>query len=95
MVIFSQDRDIINFNSLKRITPFEGTIDGISVYAVLGFDSLGTDDENIDSVDGVGSIQLGIYNTEDECVDAFEKLVAAIRADNKVFVMPEPSYEEG
>lgn len=95
MVIITQDRDVINFNSLKRITPFEGTIDELTVYAVLGFDTLGTDDEKVDDVDGVGSVQLGIYNTEDECVDVFEKLIAAIRADNKVFVMPDPRYEEG
>lgn len=95
MVIITQDRDFINFNSLKRITPFEGTIDGLSVYAILGFDTLGTDDSKVDDVDGVGSVQLGIYNTENECADVFDKLVAAIRADNKVFVMPEPHYEEG
>ena len=90
MVIITQIQEIINFSQLKRISPYVGQVDDLDVFAIIGFDKLSNDDD----LDSDGAVQLGIYDTENECSDVYDKLTAAIRAGNKVFVMPESEYDK-
>lgn len=90
MTIITQEKEFINFDMLKRIAAFEGEIESKVYYAILGFDTL-TSYDNDNETD---TVQLGIYNSEDECLAVYERLAAAIRADHRVFTMPEPAVDE-
>lgn len=90
MIIITQEKEFINLDMLKRIAAFEGEIDSKVYYAIMGFDTLTSYDDDNET----GTVQLGIYNSENECMDVYEKMSAAIRADHRIFTMPDPAVDE-
>lgn len=87
MTIITQDEELINYNSIKRIAAFIGDVEGKDekVYAVLAFDTNSSIDDEI--TDGV--MQLGIYNNEYECNSVMQMLIEQLEKNAPVFRMPQ------
>ena len=97
MTIVTQENDLINFNAIKFISTYAAHVgtadDEVEVYVLFAFD-LNADfpisneaDEELQS----RALQLGVFTSEDECNNVISSLLSAIKADLKVFVIPQPS----
>lgn len=86
MTIITQESELVNYNSLTRISTFSGEVEDTECFAIIGFpvDSKIEDDVT----DGV--IHLGIYNSEEECAEVINKFIEAIESEQKIFRMPDP-----
>lgn len=86
MTIITQESELVNYNSLTRISTYEGEVDGTVCFAVIGFPM----DSKIEDDVTDGVIHLGIYNSEEECADVINKFIEAIENEQKIFRMPNP-----
>ena len=105
MTIITQEEDLVNYDSIKRISSFavsvseseESDTDGQEVYVLLAFEnnsSVTTEDviesmNAIDTIDGV--IHLGVYGYVDELDTVVSNLIDALKRNEQVFVMPQPN----
>lgn len=93
MTIVTQTDELVNYDFVKKITLVSGTVedeatgDSLTVYVMLAFDVLSEVSE--DEYEKC-SIQLGAFNSENECRNAFEQLIGSISAKDNVFVVPQP-----
>lgn len=101
MTIVTQTNDLINYQSISKISIVTGTVAGeyaeiqskegskeeIPVFVVFAFDVIGSlvEDEYEDN-----GVSLGVYNSYDECQHALNQLIGSIGADDRFFVMPQP-----
>lgn len=103
MTIITQEDDLINYDSIKRITSFvaevqdEETNESTDLCVVIAFDnnSKVTDEDiasssDLDVIDGV--INLGVYNNHEECDSAISSLISALKSNESVFKMPQPRW---
>lgn len=96
MTIVTQDFDLINYASVKRISSYSAEISNPdtetenheSVYVVVALDmNISNDDDAIE--DG---IELGIYQTPEECFEVIRRIADSLIENNAVFFMPMPSF---
>ena len=99
MTIVTQENELVNYSAIKRIAMFTGNVEdeetGIQseemlVYTIMAFDlNSETGEEVID-----GAMQLGVFETEDECSTALQMLIASIEKGANVFRMPTPQWSQ-
>lgn len=97
MTIVTQENELINYDCIKKIVVFEGEFENeseygegaVKAYAIMAFDINSSFDDELGETDG--ATQLGVYGSESECEQTIEKLLIAIRQENPVFTMPQPS----
>lgn len=85
MTIFTQTEEIVNFDNLTKITMLEGTFGDVPVYAILAYPiGVPADEEDPDKL-----IQLGVFTDENNCHDAYQKLMQLLkRGVDTVFEVP-------
>lgn len=86
MTIITQESELVNYNTLTRISAYEGEIDNTACFAIIAFPMDSKVEDDI--TDGV--IHLGIYNSEEECAKIINNLINAIENEQKTFRMPDP-----
>lgn len=86
ITILTQESELVNYNSLTRISTFSGVVEDTECFAIIAFPMDSKIEDDI--TDGV--IHLGIYNSEEECADVINNLIKAIENGQKTFIMPDP-----
>lgn len=89
MTIITQENDIVNYNGLSHISTYTGAVENTECFAVLAFSTNSKIEDEITD----GAIQLGLYNSDDECKKVLNDLVNAILTEQKIFRMPIPDIE--
>lgn len=98
MTIVTQENELINYNAIKRIAIFTANVEDetssqdedMIVYTIVAFDlNSDTGDEVVD-----GAIQLGVFDTENECLTALQMLISSIEKGVNIFQMPTPQWSE-
>ncbi len=97
MTIITQDGMLVNFEKVKSIIAVGGTIDDSDseAFALFAFDvtcKYGNMDEYYFDHYSEGVYQLGIYESQAECEDMMNKIIAAIANDSRIMQMLEAGY---
>lgn len=93
MTIVTQTEDLVNYDTVKKISLASGTVkdkatgEDITVYVILAFDVLSEIDAN-EYEDA--AIQLGAYHSESKCRDVFDQLIGCISTNANLFIIPQP-----
>ena len=100
MTIVTQDLELINYDSLKKICSYSGEVvtqnpkgepELTEIFIVVGYD---TNAYNMDDDEIGDAIQLGIYGSHDECTTVIEKMIDSIENSDRTFIMPSPYFSE-
>lgn len=97
MTIVTQENDLINYATIKRISVYAGDVDDeeggkvAQVYSILAFDfdSAFSDDED-NPEDG---LQIGVFANESECTLVMNDLIKSIADGKSIFRIPQPSFD--
>lgn len=91
MIILTQDGDIVNFDNITSISTFSGEIENEEVYCLLAISpDMSYDNENRDDIIN-NAIQLGVYQTIEECEKANQEIIKCIAENVKICKIPDPT----
>lgn len=92
MTIVTQTEEVINYNAVAKISLISGTVTDentgaeTTVYVIIASDVLpDVSDDDFENV----SIQLGVFDSEDECRLAFNQLLESIGKNEPIFYVPQ------
>lgn len=91
MTILTQNLELVNFDRVSYITVWAGLVEDTEAWTVIALDALPPFNDQAGEYSP--SIQLGIYDTEEDCFEIINSLKAAIAAGKNIFEMPEPTDE--
>lgn len=97
MTIITQDNELINYSAaIKKIAVYAAEMTTLDkneteVYTILAFDINSDINDDADVTDG--AVQLGVYNTEEECSQVLIDLCSSIQYSKAIFRMPQPKDE--
>lgn len=98
MTIITQENELINYSAaIKKIAVYAADIDDdngtkTEVYTILAFDLNSDINDDADVIDG--AVQLGVYNTEEECSQVLIDLCSSIQYSKAIFRMPQPNEND-
>lgn len=88
MIILTQNGEIVNFDNITTITSFSGQIEDEQVFCLL---ALSPDINDISDDDIINkAIQLGVYDTIEECENASQEIIKCIAENARICQMPDP-----
>ena len=92
MTIVTQTEEVINYNAVAKISLISGTVTdentGVetTVYVIVASDVLpDVSDDDFENV----SVQLGVFDSENECRLAFNQLLESIGKNEPIFYVPQ------
>lgn len=92
MTIVTQTEEVINYNAVAKISLISGTVTDknteaeTTVYVIVATDVLpDVSDDDFENV----SVQLGVFDSEDECRLAFNQLLESIGKNEPIFYVPQ------
>lgn len=95
MTIVTQEKDLINYDTIKLVSIYAGTLTieddenkEKEIYTLLAFDNNCDVSDLDEAVDG--AIQLGVFTDSKQCNGVLDKLIASIVDGEPLFQVPQP-----